>query len=265
MNKRQNESIRQFEKKQMVAAFLGLIVVMLGSIAANSLHLQSVAEQTTKFITRMVQLEDFREVGLTLEETRLSNFRRIQYISSRPGRSFALPEVSKVHQSSLWYFLSTDRVSFPTYSPLQPDISDKITYEYNRFRLIPHSIFIWLLLVLVSIPQTRFMKRKLSLQFEKEIQVERALAKADIAKQVKHNLRTPLAALMRIPSRLPDGVKTDRELLSSSIAQIRAITSALDGNEITKKISESMHVELYDTLKRSIHEISLIIPRPIQF
>lgn len=89
-------------------------------------------------------------------------------------------------------------------------------------------------------------------------------AKADIAKQVRHNLRTPLAALMRIPGRLPDSVRSDKELLSSSISQIRAIISALDDNH-DQRASEFTSNEIYDSLTKSAGEVYLAVPKNIKF
>src|SRR6185437_10036672 len=123
----------------------------------------------------------------------------------------------------------------------------------------------WMLLVLVSIPQTHFMKQKLVEQVDKDIAAGKAEMKAEIARQVRHNLRTPLAALTRIPARLPDAVKGDRELLASSIAQIRSIVSALDEGASERKITENESEEIYDTLVQSLREILLIVPKRIQF
>lgn len=61
-----------------------------------------------------------------------------------------------------------------------------------------HAVLAWLILNLISIPQTRFLKRRLIEQFNRDIEVEKKIAKSEIAQQVRHNLRTPLAALSRL-------------------------------------------------------------------
>jgi len=265
MTKSPDENIRRFEMKQIVVAGLGLLIAIGISIVVNTMHLNSVAEQATKFISRLVQVEDFREVGLTLEDTRLDGFSRIQFKSTRPGLNFTLPEAQDFKMpNGLLRYLTTERITLPTTDQLEADYSDTLTFEYNRFRLVPYAILAWIALVIVSIPQTRYMKQKLIAQFEKDLAASRAETKADIAREVRHNLRTPLSALMRIPSRLTDTVKADRDLLTSSISHIRSIVSALDdGKSQTNSLDESQ--ELYETLNNSLRAISLIVPKDIFF
>lgn len=261
-----NKSINDFERKQFVFVSLGLVVFIGISIVANSLLLYSVAEQTTNFISRMIQTEDFREVSLTLHESRFQGFQKIQYQSVRHGRSFALPATTElIDKNGFLEKLMTESVQIKTHNPLQSGPADTVIFEYNRFRLVPYAIFAWLILVLISIPQTRLMKKKLIQQFNENLINERTQIKANIARQVRHNLRTPLAALMRIPSRLPDSVRVDRELLSSSISQIRAITAALDDSPQKLEESGRSSKDIYDSLHLAIREISLAIPRHIHF
>jgi signal transduction histidine kinase len=265
MNRKVNEGIRRFERRQIVFGGLGLIIFLFVSMILNTLHLNSVAEQSTRFLSRMVQLQEFREVGLTLEDAKLDNFTEIHYVSSRPGRSFNLPASKELNETPGFIEeLTTDRVTVPTTNPLNSADADKIVYQYSRFRFIPYAFVAWLMLILVSIPQTRLMKKKVEQQYERELILERDRAQIVVAKEVRHNLRSPLAALMRIPARLPDSVKKDRDLLQSTISQIRALIATL-GHDRDAQLSESSSVEIYDSLTHSIQEISLAIPPHIQF
>ncbi len=259
------QKIRQFEAKQTIAASLALIVVIGLSVVINSYQLNSIAGEATKFITRLVQAEDFREVGLSLEDTRLNGFTRIDFTSSDRSRNFTLPASVSGRSNSFWRDLVKNKITLSADTELGADYHDTITFEYNRLRLAPYAVIIWMLLVLVSIPQTRYMKQKLIEQLEKEMKGAEAQAKADIAREVRHNLRTPLAALMRIPARLPDSVKADRELILSSISQINSIVSALDETKVPNDIAKNESSEIYDTLIQALREISVTIPKRIRF
>jgi signal transduction histidine kinase len=257
--------VQDFEHRQKIFAALGLLILVFVAMILNNLHLNSVAEQSTKFISRMIQRQEFREVGLTLEDAKLDSFLEIHYLSDRPGRSFDLPASSELNERpSFIESLTTERVSVPTINPLNSSERDRIVYKYNRFRLVPYAALIWLLIVLIAVPQSRFLKRKIAQQYEKELSLERDRAQAVVAKEVRHNLRSPLAALMRIPARLPDSVKKDRELLQSTINQIKALIARL-GQEADVQFSANTSTQIYTSLMHSVQEIALVIPHKIQF
>lgn len=258
------QRIRSFEKKQYIVSALGLIIFCGLSVIANTLHLQSVAEENTRFLSRMIKIGDFREASLILQEARLSNFKMINYRSGQPGRSFILPPKAELfHERGIWNSLAVDSITVPVEVSLSSSSSDEIVFEFERFRLVPYAFLIWLILNLVSIPQTRFMKKRLNEQFQDDLETEKKLAKSEIAAQVRHNLRTPVAALMRIPSKLPDSVSKDRELLEITIGQIRELISKLDDRP-DDNLSNESESDIYSTLIQSKREIELYVPKAIQ-
>lgn len=258
------QRIRGFERKQYVVSALCLFIFCGLSIIANSLHLQSVAEESTRFLSRMIKIGDFREASLILQEARLSNFKMIHYKSGQPGRSFILPPKAELFRDhGLWQSLAIDSVTVPIEVNLSSSSSDEIVFEFDRFRLVPYAVLIWLILNLVSIPQTRFMKKRLIEQFQNDLETEKKLAKSELAAQVRHNLRTPVAALMRIPSKLPDSVSKDRELLELTIGQIRELISKLDDRP-EDNLSNQQEADIYSTLIQSRREIDLYVPKAIQ-
>ena len=259
-----NERIKNFENKQKIIYSLILFAFLGIAIVANKLHIEVVAEQSTKFISRMIQTEDFRIASMTLQEARLDKFKSIRYISERQGRSFVLPPNDDIKgKKSFFDRISTEEVVFHAHNPLEGKQDDKIVFKYDRFNLFPFAFGIWILLIVVSYPQTRFMKKQILKKLEDDLIANQSLLKAEIANQVRHNLRTPIAALMRIPSRLPDSVKEDRELLINSISQINSITAALESSKRITTVQDS--TDLFQTLKRTIQEVELTIPESIQF
>lgn len=258
------QRIRSFEKKQYIVSALSLIIFCGLSIIANTLHLQSVAEENTRFLSRMIKIGDFREASLILQEARLSNFKMINYRSGQPGRSFVLPPKAEIfHERGIWNSVAVDSITVPVEVSLSSSSSDEIVFEFERFRLVPYAVLIWLLLNLISIPQTRFMKKRLNEQFQDDLETEKKLAKSEIAAQVRHNLRTPVAALMRIPSKLPNSVSKDRELLEITIGQIRELISKLDDRP-ADNLSNQSESDIYSTLTQSKREMELYVPKAIQ-
>ena len=155
-----------------------------------------------------------------------------------------------------------DRVTIPVSMGMDHSSVDSITFEFNRFKLVPYAIGLWLLLILVSVPQLSFMKKRLKEKYLQEVELERKAVKSELAHEVRHNLRTPLAALMRIPSRLPAAVNEEKFLLQNTIDQIQDLISKLD-DKANKQITNN-EISIYEILSQSRNEINLALPQNIK-
>ncbi len=263
-----NRTIKEFEKRQAIYFFLGLLILIGISIVMNTLHLQSVAEQSTRYVTRMMQMGMIRDATYVLQESLKGNFETIAFKSSATERSFDLPASQYLEYNSQNAFevILRDKIIIPFEDSISGYTNEYFIFEYNRFALVPYAVFLWLLILLVTIPQTRLMKKKLTEQFDKDLILEKAKESNRISDEVRHNLRTPLASLLRIPSRLPESLKQDRELLKTSIEQIKKITSALDQRKL--KVSgddKTRSDEIFDSLIKSVNQISTTIPSNVNF
>ena len=259
------QRIKVFEKKQFILSGLCFLFLTGLAIVFNALHLQNVAEENTRFLSRMVKIGDFREASLILQQARLSSFTTIHYKSSESGRSFIIPPKAEIFKDeSLLNKITKDEIAVRVDVSTATFSSDEIIFEYERFRLVPYAVLIWMLLNLISIPQTRFLKRRLLEQFNQDIEVEKKIVKSEIAQQVRHNLRTPLAALMRIPNKLTGEVAKERELLELTIGQIRDLISKLDDrpNEI---LAESYATDIFSTLEQAKRELAAMLPKSVEF
>lgn len=261
-----NRIIKDFEHRQMVFSLLGLIILMGISIIANNLHLQAVAQQSTRYVAKMNQHGEFREAKLILAEALAENFETIKFQSKRPGRSLILPASAELlTEPSLWRIFSTDKITVPILNPIEPNSGESIVFVYDRFRLWPYAVAIWLFLIFITIPQTRHVKRRLISQFEKDLAIEKGKALEMVSQKVRHNLRTPLASLMRLPARLPESMAPDRELLKTSINQIRKITAALDSKREMQQGQSGNSDLIYDTLYQIVQQLPHTIPEHIVF
>lgn len=262
------ENLKEFEKKQIVISVLGLIIFIGLSVIFNRLFMQSAAEQTAKLITRMVQIDDFREIGLTLQEARLDYFNKIQFESKSLNRSVTFPPIAEyVTDESLLYSLLHERIQIVPPSATITTGEDKIVFEYNRFNFTIYAIALWLLLNLVSIPQTRLIKKRIIKQFDLDLELQRKSTHAEISRKVRHNINTPLAALMAMTDRLKTLKKEDQDLFESIVRQIKHLIKDLDSAEKRNSSLDSMsaplieacadegHQFIYPVLKDSFFEI----------
>ncbi|MBL7545797.1 MAG: HAMP domain-containing histidine kinase [Bdellovibrionaceae bacterium] len=259
------QRIKAFEQKQVIVS--GLCFLFLAGLAVvfNALHLQNVAEENTRFLSRMVKIGDFREASLILQQARLSSFTMIHYRSTEPGRSFVIPPKAEIFkEDSYLNKILRDEIAVRVDVSTATHSGDEIIFEYERFRLVPYAILIWFILNMISIPQTRFLKRRLLEQFDRDIEIEKKIAKTEVAQQVRHNLRTPLAALMHIPSKLPKSVTRERELLELTIGQIRDLISKLDDRP-NNGFDEVYSTDIYSTLEQAKRELTAASPKSIEF
>lgn len=259
-----NLRIKEFEKKQLLFVVLSFIFLCVVAIFLNQLHLSSLAEESTKYLTRHLSFGDKREVTLLLNQAHLSNFNVIRYVSKNAEQSFTIPARADLENESNFIDILNGKVVTEVQSSASMSNGDKIIYEYNRFRLIPYAVLIWIFLLLMSIPQVIYLKRKLSDQFEKDVETEKKIAKAEIARVVRHNLRTPLAALMRIPERLPASASEEKDLLKVTTNQIYELVGSLDESK-PYELSKNQDLNIYDTLLSAKQELKEVIPAHIEF
>lgn len=253
------ESLRQFERKQIIVSFLGLLIIAGLSIIGNRIFMQSAAEQTTNLITRMVQNGYFHEIELTLQSAKLDYFHTIHFNSKSLNRSFTFPALAEyVNERSLGDAFLYEKIELRPQIMSTSSNEDIIAFEYNRFGFVGYGFVIWLILNLVSIPQTRLIKNRIIDQFNKDIELMKKSAQTEISRKVRHNINTPLAALIAMTDRLEKLGKNDQILFESIVKQIKSLVKDLDtselgsGSNISKqKVSSS----IFNIIRDGFHEV----------
>jgi signal transduction histidine kinase len=261
MNQRLLENIKKFETKQKIVGLLSLLIILSLSVLMNDLMKRNSAEQTARMMSRMIKIGDLREVSLTLEDSSLYDFKSIIYLSSQKKESVYFPASAEYgSEKSSYDFLLNAHLIIPI-GKVSGDPDAKIVFEYNRFALTLYGFAFWLILILVSFPQTRIMKNRLLAQFASDQKIEIEVARANIARIVRHNIRTPLVALLRL-SETMDGIKKDEsELLESIITHIRSVIEGLNENADSQieKNSESF----YSSLRFAYQQVKAVTPERI--
>jgi signal transduction histidine kinase len=255
--------LKSFERKQITVSILALIGFLGASLVFNYIAMNSRAEQTAKLISRMIQTEDFREVGNTLQLARLDYFTKIQYVSDDPRKSFTLPAVAEVSgHPSLWHLATYDKKIVNVNELVISNPGDKIVFEFSRLSLMPWAFLFWFILNIVSIPQTRLQKKRIVKQYQKDIAIQKDVAHAEIAKKVRHNIRTPLSALLRLSSKTTDMATDQRDLFQSIITQIRTLISEMDPHREASEAQTGTE-SVWNTLRQAVNENRLAIPEGI--
>lgn len=253
------ENIKQFERKQIIVSLLGLLIITGLSVISNRVFMQSAAEQTTNLITRMVQNGYFHEIELTLQSAKLDYFHTIHFNSKALNRSFTFPALAEyVHDRSIGDTFLYEKIELHPQIMSTSSNEDIITYEYNRFGFVGYGFVIWLILNLVSIPQTRLIKNRIIEQFNKDIELMKKSAQSEISRKVRHNINTPLAALIAMTDRLEKLGKNDQLLFESIVKQIKSLVKDLDGSElgtIANPPNYQNSTSIYQLLNEGFHEV----------
>jgi hypothetical protein len=241
------DSIKAFERKQRILFILLLIFLTGLSVIYTYLYRSGQAAESAKLISRMIHIQDLRETILTLQSARLEHFRVIRFVSTDPQKSFTLPELADlIPNASPLNSLIYHTIRIPVEIPGQGQA--EIFFEFNRLAYTPWAILFSLIISLIALPQTYFMKRQITDQYEKDLELDRQTSRLEIANIVRHNIRTPLSALMRLSQTVPFRDEHEAEVFQSVITQIRALISKLDTKSPMAEKEKFSNGSLLETL-----------------
>lgn len=261
-----DSKIKEFEKRRNIIFAISLMALLGLSVVLNNLHQTELAYEYTASIKRYLKIGEGREVAYLLNQAQKSSYKSVEYKSDINSRNLYFPITNgyfKTEYSFLDSFLN-DRVEILVNLGIQTDQTDKIIFEFGRFRLAKYAIIFWLVVILITFPQINYMKRQYVKRFEDLLILEKKSAKSEIAQQVRHNLRTPLSVLMRLSDfNESEEIKNNKQMLKSTIYQINEIINKLDGVTSSLLPSSNYNNEIYSTLFTSKNDIQLITPKHI--
>ncbi|NUN07196.1 MAG: HAMP domain-containing histidine kinase [Bdellovibrio sp.] len=219
-------TFQKIRRAQIYISIFSLVLFSVSSVIINYFWIKDYATQNATFIHRHANANDKREVGLAAQEAHLSYFTSITYNTTRPGGSFTFPPSAAFISSNSF----TSKITNGTIQVLISKNGDEenILFTYNRFRLLPYAFALWILLTMISIPQIRILKKKLSAFYAQQLLIETDLARVQIANKVRHNIRTPLSVLISLSSRTQFRNQEEATLFQGVISQVQTLISELD-------------------------------------
>lgn len=262
MNTRLQQGLKSFERKQIVASGLALLFIVGLSLIFTFLYRSGQAAESAKLISRMIRTHDRREIVLTLQDARLDQFQTIRYVSTSPGASFTLPELADLMpDKSPWRSLVYHTIMIPVGEASQERAD--VFFEFNRFSHVVWGVLAWVVINLISIPQTRMMRRRIVDQYEKDLEIDKKMSRLEIANIVRHNIRTPLSALMRLSDTIQFRKKEEAEVFQSVITQIRELISKLDAAPPAS--GKSVSDGFFESMQAAARELRIGLPDHVRF
>lgn len=192
------KEMRKVQIRFLGASFLLLVAMIFLSIIWNRSIKEELAAQATSFVRKGMISTDMRGVSESLNGIQLSSFESVTLFHQNGQRIVTLPPIFdyKEKKNSFWHSTYYDTVSTDIF--LEKENSDKIgslVFSYYRFELVRYAILTWMVAAIALWLLLNPSTRKIEAQIQKEIKVRNAEAIEEVAKKIRHNIRSPLAVL----------------------------------------------------------------------
>ncbi len=226
------KSIKKFEQRLAVVYGIGFIALSLLSISSNYVLKEQAARQAASFIKRTVKIGDNRETIYTLNDAKLDHFTAVANYDAEDRKLFSVPpqvDPDFLKQPSFLSKLFYSRVMIDLYmEDAQTHKIGSVLFIFGRFSHLPYAIGIWIFFLAGIIPILRSEKKRLIKEQKREILLHEESSRADLARRVRHDIRSPVGALQIAARNLSGLAIEDQAIIRQSIERIREIISELE-------------------------------------
>ncbi len=237
-NKDLKKHLKSLEKKLAIVYLIGLLVLVSLALVSNFILKEQAAKQATSLIKRTVQRGDYREVVFTLNDAKLDYFNAVVYYSEDGSKLFSLPA-----QLDPEFVNQTDFISRLLYTKLNIDLFfdstgqqkiGNVLFIFGRFSHVPYSFLIWLFFVVSTMPLVRSSRLRVIENYNRQMFLLEEATRADLARRVRHDIRSPLGALQIVTFDLPDLNPKQRSIIQRATERITEIVSELELIRVSK-------------------------------
>lgn len=193
----------------------------------NALHHKNLAASFAMSARNSIAINDLRQAVMTLSPAVVENFEGLE-LNVNGQMVFALPAQSVVDAKKANPFVSEYRVPM-LQDPAQAaagKIGDLIFY-YNSAAPLLLGLAAWLSLLIFAYPLFRLVRGRIEKRHQELVQLNSAEAARAIAKQVAHDIRSPVTALNMILQKNSPFGKDERGLLAMAAERISQIADDL--------------------------------------
>ncbi|MER2513199.1 MAG: HAMP domain-containing sensor histidine kinase [Nitrosomonas ureae] len=198
MKDRVSREIAKTKMRFLGASVLLLCAAIALSIIWNRSIKEELASQATSFIRKGMISTDMRGVSESLSGIQLSSFESVTLFHPSGQRILTLPPVFdyRDRSQSLWHTIIYDTISTGIYVDREmKDNLGTLVFSYSRFELVRYAVLFWVFAAIALWQLLSPATRKVEAEIQKEIRLRNAAAIEEIAKKIRHNIRSPLAVL----------------------------------------------------------------------
>lgn len=172
-------------------------------------------------------INDLRQAMLTLNPSIKNSFDLVKFHSHDGNLVFSLPPTSTMTSPENPFFTKFDvPVMADPANALAGDLGT-LTFYHNSWTALKWAILAWTLLLFLAVPFSRWARKMIEARHRESIALENANARALIAKQVAHDIRSPLSALMIVEKSIQGLREEQRNLLVGAAQRIGKIAEDL--------------------------------------
>lgn len=226
------EQLKLLERKLYVIYSIGLLVLVSLSILSNFILKQQAAEQATSLIKRTVARGDYRETIYTLNDAKLDYFEAVVYYKEDETRLFSLPaqlDPGFVNDNTFVNKLLHSRLSIDLFFDEHGNHKiGSVLFIFNRLSHVPYAVLIWLFFLFGTLPLVRSSRHKVVENHQKLMAFRDESARADLARRVRHDIRSPLGALQIAIQNLTGLKPKQQAIIHRATERIGEIVSELE-------------------------------------
>ena len=224
--------LKRLESKLYVTYGIGLLVLFLLAVLSNSFLKEQAAKQATSLIKRMVERGDFRETIYTLNDAKLDYFDAVVYFDDHGSRLFSIPaqldpEFINRHGVLPWLLYARQPIDL-YFGEDGGHKTGSVLFIYGRYSHVPYAFLIWLAFTLATIPLVVSARVRVTENYKQYVALCEEASRADLARRVRHDIRSPLGALQIATQNLSEINPKQRAIIQQVTERIREIVSELE-------------------------------------
>ena len=179
---------------------------------------RSLAEQTTRTIEGKIKRGDTREIVNILSDAQSHDFVAVELYDRNSHLQFTFPTRFRRGRTSLqkaWHELIHATYEKKIYFDVEEKVmAATLIFTFSLFKLLPVVGVIFALGILVAYPMIRRYKVLLLENVEKERAESQASAVMELARQVRHDYKSPLMAIKSVVDKSEELKKDEKKTLS---------------------------------------------------
>lgn len=230
--------LQRLERKLLAIYALGLIALGGLSLVSNYLMKDQAARQATSMIKRTV-IRDFRETIYTLNDAELGYFKAVVYFNRHGERLFSLPaglDPELVTHPNFWQRILYSPIQLSIYfDQAEKNKVGSVLFIFNRFSHAPWAFLIWIGFLLATLPVVRQSRLRLIENYKRDLTLREESARADLARRVRHDIRSPLSALRIGNYKLKNRSDSATDIIAKATDRINEIVEELDLIRVPKE------------------------------
>lgn len=258
------QEIKKTRKRFAGASFLLLLAAIGLSVVWNRSIKEELAVQASHLIRKGILTTDMRGVRESLSGIQLPSFKIVTLYDPNGERVVTLPpqlEYRDTIRSFSFLFLH-DSVRVPIYLDRdENEILGSLEFYYSRFGLLREAVVVWAIAAFALWVLLSGAIKKVQKEAERELKIRNAESLEEVARKVRHNIRSPLAVLKALLVDRSVEPKDFFEQCQSAISRLEEIVAEIKTdfeNAPSLKVNAPPLFEVSRVVHRIVSEKRLI-------